>query len=254
MEVHQHTHTPRKKWTHYFWEFFMLFLAVTAGFFVENQREHYIENKREKGFAKRLVEDLKSDTANFQRTYLNNDSCLKKMDSLIFLLKSLDHNSHTSQLYYLARIVYGISSPYIATDGTFNQMRSSGNLRLIRKDEISDSITNYYYRRIEQLKIQYVAWSALMEEYFKKASVVFDASIFQQMHHERLEKRSFDIPRPPGNPPLANETNESIMAFMGSVHFLYTRMSTMGRNALTASASAVNLIKMRQKQYHLKPE
>ena len=35
MEVHSHTHTPRKKWTHYFWEFFMLFLAVTLGFFVE---------------------------------------------------------------------------------------------------------------------------------------------------------------------------------------------------------------------------
>ncbi|MFZ9388696.1 MAG: hypothetical protein ACO25B_12520 [Chitinophagaceae bacterium] len=25
MEVHQHTHTPRKKWTHYFREFPMLF-------------------------------------------------------------------------------------------------------------------------------------------------------------------------------------------------------------------------------------
>jgi len=35
MEVHAHTHTERKKWTHYFWEFFMLFLAVTLGFFVE---------------------------------------------------------------------------------------------------------------------------------------------------------------------------------------------------------------------------
>ena len=48
MEVHHHSHTPRKKWTHYFWEFLMLFLAVTLGFFVENQREHYIENLREK--------------------------------------------------------------------------------------------------------------------------------------------------------------------------------------------------------------
>ena len=48
MEVHHHSHTARKKWTHYFWEFFMLFLAVTLGFFVENQREHYIEGQREK--------------------------------------------------------------------------------------------------------------------------------------------------------------------------------------------------------------
>ena len=32
MEVHAHTHTARKKWTHYFWEFLMLFLAVFCGF------------------------------------------------------------------------------------------------------------------------------------------------------------------------------------------------------------------------------
>jgi hypothetical protein len=25
MEVHAHSHTPEKKWTHYFWEFLMLF-------------------------------------------------------------------------------------------------------------------------------------------------------------------------------------------------------------------------------------
>ncbi len=41
MEVHAHTHTARKKWTHYFWEFLMLFLAVFCGFLAENQREHF---------------------------------------------------------------------------------------------------------------------------------------------------------------------------------------------------------------------
>ena len=34
MEIHAHTHTARKKWTHYFWEFLILFPAVTLGFFV----------------------------------------------------------------------------------------------------------------------------------------------------------------------------------------------------------------------------
>ena len=38
MEVHAHTHAHGKKtWKSYFWEFLMLFLAVTLGFFVENQ-------------------------------------------------------------------------------------------------------------------------------------------------------------------------------------------------------------------------
>ena len=30
MEVHAHTHTSRKKWTHYFWEPLMLLLKVSV--------------------------------------------------------------------------------------------------------------------------------------------------------------------------------------------------------------------------------
>ena len=41
MEVHHHSHTARKNWTHYFWEFLMLFLAVFCRFIAENQREHF---------------------------------------------------------------------------------------------------------------------------------------------------------------------------------------------------------------------
>jgi hypothetical protein len=55
MEVHHHshlasgeTHTSRKKWTHYFWEFLMLFLAVFCGFLAEYQLEHKIERDKEK--------------------------------------------------------------------------------------------------------------------------------------------------------------------------------------------------------------
>src|SRR5215204_7721985 len=61
MEVHQHAHTPRKKWAHYFWEFLMLFLAVFCGFLAEYQLEHVIEHQREKQFMKSMVEDLEKD-------------------------------------------------------------------------------------------------------------------------------------------------------------------------------------------------
>ena len=61
MEVHHHAHTARKKWTHYFWEFIMLFLAVFCGFLAENQREHMIENHRVKESMKQF-ENLKYDT------------------------------------------------------------------------------------------------------------------------------------------------------------------------------------------------
>ena len=64
MEVHAHTHTARKKWTHYLWEFLMLFLAVFCGFLAELQLEHKIEKRKEKQIISALYTDLKKDTAN----------------------------------------------------------------------------------------------------------------------------------------------------------------------------------------------
>ena len=46
MEVHAHTHTERKKWTHYLWEFSMLFL-VFYRFLAENIRGHKVKKDRE---------------------------------------------------------------------------------------------------------------------------------------------------------------------------------------------------------------
>ncbi|TAL42914.1 MAG: hypothetical protein EPN92_10980, partial [Chitinophagaceae bacterium] len=63
MEVHAHTHTERKKWTHYLWEFLMLFLAVFCGFLAENWREHIVEHKREKQYIFSMIKELEADTA-----------------------------------------------------------------------------------------------------------------------------------------------------------------------------------------------
>ena len=60
MEVHHSHHSP-KNWKEYFGEFFMLFLAITLGFFVENYREHFVERQREKEFLGLIVKDLKMD-------------------------------------------------------------------------------------------------------------------------------------------------------------------------------------------------
>src|SRR5688500_7895867 len=99
MEVHHHTHTPRKKWTHYFWEFLMLFLAVTLGFFVENQREHYIERHRAVVLAHSLVEDLKKDTTLLRRTIA---SCSQKIDDLkdlVILLRNRTSSLNDTLIY-----------------------------------------------------------------------------------------------------------------------------------------------------------
>src|SRR5258705_12566676 len=103
MEVHAHTHTERKKWTHYFWEFFMLFLAVTLGFFVENQREHYIEKKRAAEDASDLLFDLARDTSRLNDgidyyTWRENSQ-----DSLISLLSTNNEQYDAPGFYSILR-------------------------------------------------------------------------------------------------------------------------------------------------------
>ena len=105
MEVHAHSHTERKKWTHYFWEFFMLFLAVTLGFLVENQREHYIEHKREVEYIGTMIEDLKEDTGSFNQLIQINLVANGKIDTLIALLKGKERNTFVKKIYYMARTI-----------------------------------------------------------------------------------------------------------------------------------------------------
>ena len=47
MEVHHHGHheNVKKSWKAYFFEFFMLFLAVISAFIAENTREYFSEKE-----------------------------------------------------------------------------------------------------------------------------------------------------------------------------------------------------------------
>ena len=128
MEVHHHAHSSRKKWTHYFWEFLMLFLAVTLGFLVENKREHYIEQVRVKEFARSLAFDLARDTANM--TYIMNriKIQIKNTDSLAAYLKSRKpHEVHNIHLF--AFTVLDRYPAYRWSRSTLEQIKNSGSLR-----------------------------------------------------------------------------------------------------------------------------
>src|SRR5687767_168526 len=101
MEVHSHTNTARKKWTHYFWEFLMLFFAVFCGFLAEYQLEHKIEKDREKQFVNSLLKDLEADVNTLRINYRNQQAGIILMDSLFLLLDDPQlAKQHGDDLYY----------------------------------------------------------------------------------------------------------------------------------------------------------
>jgi len=144
MEVHAHTHTARKKWTHYFWEFLMLFLAVFCGFLAENQREHFVEAQRAKEYAKSLVSDMKEDTAEISGGIIQNSFMIEAFDSCVSMgLKNIDKPTVPGKFYYYSRFTtnaYGIDW----NRSTLTQLIQSGNLRYFKNKELVRKINKYY--------------------------------------------------------------------------------------------------------------
>jgi hypothetical protein len=140
MEVHHHSHTARKKWSHYFWEFLMLFLAVFCGFLAEYYLEHTIEHNREKQFIHSLVRDLKADTVQLSNIRGFRLDRLNKIDSVSRFLSN--NSAIPVQRLQLFEDLKGHVSFY-QSSGTLDQLKNAGGLRLIRKREVVDSIQAY---------------------------------------------------------------------------------------------------------------
>ena len=133
MEVHAHTHTERKKWTHYLWEFFMLFLAVFCGFLAENSREHFIEKEKERDYIKLLIEDLQTDTAIIHGKIPEMKQYVKGLDTLISETYSyLQGKADTRLMYYTYHHYLRNWIDVVLSQRAINQLRNSGNMRLIR--------------------------------------------------------------------------------------------------------------------------
>ena len=143
MEVHHHSHTSRKKWTHYFWEFLMLFLAVFCGFLAEYQLEHKIEKDREKQYIKSFAEDLTFDISDLVRQIDVCNANVNAADSLLLLLVHPEKEKFATDIYYFFRFIHR-SRPFTVNDRTIVQLRNAGGMRLVSNKRVSDSMINYY--------------------------------------------------------------------------------------------------------------
>jgi len=174
MEVHHHAHTARKKWTHYFWEFFMLFLAVFCGFLAEYQLEHVIEHKREKQYMRTLVEDLKNDTVGLEESLQFWKRLDQKIERVRPLLKTSLNKDSLEEIYEMAAMLMDFND-FIYSDRTIEQLRNSGNFRLIRNEHVSDTLISYDSFIRVQLKEQESTLLKLLLDLLDLQNELFDS-------------------------------------------------------------------------------
>jgi hypothetical protein len=141
MEVHAHTHTARKKWTHYIWEFLMLFLAVFAGFLAENQREHIIEKKRAHQFLQSMLLDVRTNIKNLDSLIGQDEVYIKNYDTLTDWL--LRDSATIDRAAFAKKMGAVWMRNFLVRKETYEQMKSSGSLRYVGNIEFLTKMMDY---------------------------------------------------------------------------------------------------------------
>ncbi len=158
----------------------MLFLAVTLGFFVENQREHYVEHKRAKEFARLLVDDLIIDTSELNLAQRAWKNIVFASDSLSVLMQATNDKLQGGKLYF-----YGYWSAWrwnvISRDATLQQLKSSGSMRYFGNVALIRKILNYE----EAIKLTYLLQNRFDSE--KSANWQSVQRVFNQSYFDTLE-------------------------------------------------------------------
>jgi hypothetical protein len=244
MEVHAHAHTERKKWTHYFWEFFMLFLAVTLGFFVENQREHYVEHIRERQFMKLMIADLQADTAMMNNILNVLEVRASNVDSMLMLLTSNPTSDEAVIKAYRYTFPALNNVTFSFNDRTITQLKNSGNMRIIRNQKVNDSIIHYWNQidNVSQALTRHISYRTTGRELETK---IYNVAEMYLKNNRQVDVSSGDInliPHPPG---LVKEYANIVAA--SGVMLNALRYHITNQNKL-----ALELIGLISKEYHLK--
>ena len=142
MEVHAHSHTEGKKFTHYLWEFLMLFLAVFCGFLAENFREHQVDHSRERQYMASILEDLRSDTTLLTLVSKYWNSINIRIDSVAEAIQFPLSNTNLFKVYSQINKALDYNS-FINNDRTVSQLKNAGGFRLIRKQVVANKIITY---------------------------------------------------------------------------------------------------------------
>jgi hypothetical protein len=245
MEIHHHGHVhEKKKWKEYLFQFLMLFLAVFCGFLAEYKLEHTIEHQREEKYMASMIEDLKSDTVMLQKNIDIRKSRLLMIDSLVGMLNSPRRVEYGNDIYFFAR---SISPPanIFPNDGTIQQLKSSGSLRLIRNNNIANRIMAYD-QTMRSVLFEMGDEVQIRAEYRQLARKIFRTTIFHGMIATEA------VERPENNPLLYNDDEGLLNEFTGQIQYVKRVHQAQLIKSEELLVQAKQLIGELKTEYHLR--
>ncbi|HEX3384010.1 MAG TPA: hypothetical protein VHS53_02420 [Mucilaginibacter sp.] len=250
MEVHHHPEVEKKGFKEYLLEGLMIFLAVMMGFFAENLREKITDNRKIHDYMQSMASDLQSDVALYRSSIDFNRKSIQMIDTIITSLT--EHKNNKGKVYFMARALTMGSSVIAPNAKTFEQMKSSGTMRLVSHQRISDSIASYY-----QWVKQFDYWSELQRQRLgdlcNTNDKIFDAAVFYSIV-KKIENPKQSTANLPPDLKLTSSDPILVNAVIMRYQYYYGILNIMNQQASKASSQAAQLIRLLKKEYYLDNE
>jgi len=254
MEVHHHPEVEKKGLKEYLLEGLMIFIAVTMGFVAESIREHIADGAKETEYMHSMIKDLQADTAELNSSKMEfNRTCLVT-DTILTCLKADNPDP-----FVINRAIsdhFWSYAEYSYNNRTVQQLKNSGNFRLIHNNLVSGGILKYDNLQTAIMLTQYTDLKNTMYSYKDaEARVVYYKELKQSKGMSRVLK----------NFSQADFTNDNKQPFLTKdkelLNFYYNRLfihealnRTFLLNIQLTKDEATKLISTIKKEYHLEDE
>ena len=137
-------------------EIALVMIGILLALQVNNWNEERKEIKQEKHFLERLKADLHKDIENISNSLKANDDRKKRAQFLIDSFDSIELIINRPT-YFIESIEYaGYTNNPTLNDHTFEEIKSSGKLSIIRNDELRVAVMTYYSVRNSRAQYDFI--------------------------------------------------------------------------------------------------
>ncbi len=223
-------------------------ILVVIGILIALQINNWNEVRNEKivelGYMQNLLEDLHNDIGLYEDIEKKNLVIYNLIDSIIPNLKHKDRRANMDNLSFWVRSVTLEWEFIHPVTRSFEQMKSSGHLRLIKDKDVANAISNYYssLSEFDGYNEASMLWAA---EYVKAIGKIFDGELMLKIMRERKKQQAKPGDLLTEEPIVINELINSLQYFNGALYL-------GGAVSKRQKEKAENLVKLIDTNYQLR--
>ena len=126
----------------YILDFIVVFLGISVSFGLNNLNEKSKDRVSENNYYENLLEDARQDLLNLENQIMVCEQRLNASNDILILVQN---NSSIQEIVSNSfKAVREMSNHFKPVDATYEDLKSSGNLKLIQDNSLKVKILNYY--------------------------------------------------------------------------------------------------------------